>query len=129
MRLKKIVPFILLMTILAGKAAGQIFSPEASDSFGAAYNAAGGTDKVFIYNLENYQQGRTIAIVALPEDRQTGWNFDLVGIRSHCPYLYCLTGYTSRIFLHPGYAHCFLRIPGDHDQGECYLCIQGLACF
>jgi hypothetical protein len=75
MRLKKIVPFILFMTILAGKAAGQIFSPEASDSFGAAYNLAGGTDKVFIYNVEKYQQGRTISIFALAEDRQTGWNF------------------------------------------------------
>ena len=64
------------MTILASNAAGQIFSPEASDSFGAAYNLAGGTDKVFVYNIEKYQQGRTIAIVALSEDRQTGWNFN-----------------------------------------------------
>ncbi len=76
MRLKKIVPLILVMTILAVKASGQIFSPEASDSFGAAYNLAGGTDKVFIYNIEKYQQGRTIAIVALSEDKQTGWNFN-----------------------------------------------------
>jgi hypothetical protein len=75
MRLIKIAPLLFVMCILAGKAAGQVFSPEASDSFGAAYNAAGGTDKVFIYNIEKYQQGRTIAIVALPEDRQTGWNF------------------------------------------------------
>jgi hypothetical protein len=76
MRLIKIVPLILVMSILAGKAAGQIFSPEASDSFGAAYNLAGGTDKVFIYNIEKYQQGRTIAIFALSEDKLTGWNFN-----------------------------------------------------
>lgn len=76
MRLIKIVPLILVMSILAGKAAGQIFSPEASDSFGAAYNVAGGTDKVFIYNIEKYHQGRTIAIVALSEDKLTGWNFN-----------------------------------------------------
>ncbi len=37
---------------------------------------AGGTDKVFIYNIEKYQQGRTIAIVALSEDKLTGWNFN-----------------------------------------------------
>jgi hypothetical protein len=76
MRLIKIVPLILVMTFLAAKAAGQIYSPEASDSFGAAYNVAGGTDKVFIYNFEKYLQGPTIAIVALSEDRQTGWNFN-----------------------------------------------------
>jgi hypothetical protein len=76
MRLIKITPLLLVMSILAAKSAGQIFSPEASDSFGAAYNAAGGTDKVFIYNMEKYRQGRTIAIVALPEDGQTGWNFN-----------------------------------------------------
>ena len=75
MRFIKIVLLILVMIILAGKAAGQIFSPEASDSFGASYNAAGGTDKVFIYNIEKYQQKRTISIVALSEDKQTGWNF------------------------------------------------------
>jgi hypothetical protein len=76
MRLIKIVSLILVMIILAGKASGQIFSPEASDSFGAAYNLAGGTDKVFVYNIEKYQQGRTIAIAALSEDKQTGWNFN-----------------------------------------------------
>jgi hypothetical protein len=75
MRLLKTVLLILVMNILAGKAAGQIFSPEASDSFGASYNAPGGTDKVFIYNLETYRQKRTIAIVALSEDKQAGWNF------------------------------------------------------
>jgi hypothetical protein len=75
MRLLKIVPLILVLTILAAKTAGQIYSPEASDSFGAAYNAAGGTDKVFIYNIQKYKQGRTAAIVALSEDRGTGWNF------------------------------------------------------
>lgn len=76
MRLIKIVPLILFMTILAAKAAGQIYSPAASDSFGAAYNVAGGTDKVFIYNYEKYLQGPTVAIVALPEDRLAGWNFN-----------------------------------------------------
>lgn len=76
MRLIKIVPLIVIMSILCAKAAGQIFSPEASDSFGAAYNVAGGTDKVFIYNIEKYQQGRTIAIVALSEDKLTGWTFN-----------------------------------------------------
>lgn len=76
MRLIKIVPLILLMIILSATAAGQIFSPEASDSFGAAYNTAGGTDKVFIYNIEKYQQEKTVAIVALSDDRLTGWNFD-----------------------------------------------------
>ena len=76
MRLIKIVPLIVIMSILSVKAAGQIFSPEASDSFGAAYNVAGGTDRVFIYNIEKYQQGRTISIFALSEDKQTGWNFN-----------------------------------------------------
>jgi hypothetical protein len=76
MRLIKIVPLIVIMSILTAKAAGQIFSPEASDSFGAAYNVAGGTDRVFIYNIEKYQQERKISIFALSEDRQTGWNFD-----------------------------------------------------
>jgi hypothetical protein len=76
MRLIKIIPLILVMLILAGKAAGQIFSPEASDSFGAAYNGAGGTDKVFIYNVEKYLQPKTISIIAVPEDGLSGWNFD-----------------------------------------------------
>jgi len=76
MRLKKIVPLILVMIILVVPAAGQIFSPEASDSFGAAYNAAGGTDKVFVYNLEKYKQRRTVSVVAVSDDRLAGWNFD-----------------------------------------------------
>ncbi len=76
MRLIKIVFLILVMTALAGKAAGQIFSPEASDSFGAAYNLQGGTDKVFIYNREQYRQIKAISIIALSDDKLGGWNFN-----------------------------------------------------
>jgi hypothetical protein len=99
MRLIKIVPLILLMIILASKATGQIFSPEASDSFGAAYNVAGGSDKVFIYNTEKYQQVRTIAIFALSDDRQSGWNFTWAvynnNTQAYMPLPGTSSGYTS----------------------------------
>jgi hypothetical protein len=75
MRPNKVLPFILVITIFMGNVCGQIYSPAANDSFGAAYNVAGGTDKVFIYNREKYRQPKTVSIVAVSEDKQTGWNF------------------------------------------------------
>ncbi len=101
MRLKKIVPLILVLTILAATAAGQIFSPEASDSFGAAYNTGGGTDKVFVYNIGQYGQEKTIAIVAVSDDRLAGWNFDWSvydpGAQAYTPIPGTTSGWTSTV--------------------------------
>jgi gliding motility-associated-like protein len=75
MRLRKVLPLIIIFGVLTGKVSGQIFSPAANDSFAAVYNLPDGTDKVFIYNQIEYKGNRIASIRAVSTDRLTGWNF------------------------------------------------------
>jgi|GEM_PF-3490237 len=75
MRLYKALSILFILTVSAGKAAAQVYSPTASDSFAAVYNLPGGTDKVFVYNRPEYKGVQIASIMAYSTDRQTGWDF------------------------------------------------------
>jgi len=64
--------FLLFAIILAGNLSGQIYAPAASDSFTATYNA---DDKVFIFNIAQYQGAHLGSLTAVSIDRLSGWDF------------------------------------------------------
>jgi len=75
MPLRKILPLLFFVTMLAGKLSAQIYAPAANDSFSAAYNPPGGTDKVFVINKPTYKADITASIIAVSIDKLSGWAF------------------------------------------------------
>ena len=72
---KGILTFYCIIAVVTPKLTAQIFAPEASDSFAAAYNPPGGTDEVFVFNRSSYQAEIAASIVAVAVDRTPGWSF------------------------------------------------------
>lgn len=72
---KGILSFCFVITVVTARLTAQIYAPEASDSFSAAYNPPGGTDEVFVFNRAAYQAEIAASIVAVAVDRLSGWSF------------------------------------------------------
>jgi gliding motility-associated-like protein len=75
MVVKNALVSLLMISLLTGSAAAQIYAPAADDSFPAIYNPPGGTDEVFVFNRPGYQEAVTASIVAVSPDGLSGWSF------------------------------------------------------
>jgi gliding motility-associated-like protein len=75
MVVKNTLVLLLVLFLLTGSAAAQIYAPAADDSFPAIYNPPGGTDVVFVFNRPDYQSAVTASIVAVSVDKLSGWSF------------------------------------------------------
>lgn len=95
--MKFLFQFLILVSFTLCTAA-QIYAPEASDSFPAAYNPPGGTDEVFVFNRQAYQAELQASIVAVSVDRQTGWTFQWSVYRPGTGSYQAIPGTTSSWF-------------------------------
>jgi gliding motility-associated-like protein len=75
MFLRNTILLLFGVLIFTCRVSAQIYAPAASDSFAAAYNLPGATDKVFVFNKPEYRVDLIASLKAVSVDRLTGWNF------------------------------------------------------
>jgi gliding motility-associated-like protein len=75
MFLRRITLLVVSIVKIACSLSAQIFAPDADYTFDAAYNPAGGSDQVFVFNKPTYQAVINASIRAHSVDSTDGWSF------------------------------------------------------